>query len=235
MKDRRRILVDVCLAAALWFTLSVTAGAAETGLRVTAETGNIVLSRNGVRQTLTRSGRDEDPALAPDGKTVVFTRRATRPADASDDDCGTGTDIDELHRIEIASLRDEIILRGRAGSSPNSRLCHFGAKQLSSDGRRLYFLSPAWTTSAAVHVLDMASRAVRFVQPGNDLVVLSACKGDHRDRLVIQQHRYFAFGGSFDWYWLYDAAGAKEIAPVGDMASAEAVRSALADSGQCEP
>jgi hypothetical protein len=224
MKDRRRVLVDVSLAAALWVALPVTADSADTGLRVSAEAGNVVLARDGTRQILTRSGRDEDPALAPDNKSVVFTRRATRPADPSDDDCGADTAVDELHRIEIASQRDEVLLRGRAGSSPTSRLCQFGAKQFSSDGRRLYFLSPAWTTSAAVHVLDMASRAVRFVQPGNDLVVLDACKGDHRDRLVIQQHRYFAFGGSFDWYWLYDAAGAKEIAPVGDGRSLRARR-----------
>jgi hypothetical protein len=79
----------------------------------------------------------------------------------------------------------------------------------------------------------MRTKQQRFVLPATDLIVLSDCKGDHLDRLIVQQHRYFAFGGSFDWYWLYDAGG-KEISPVGEFANASAVLDDLAASGQCD-
>jgi hypothetical protein len=46
-------------------------------------------------------------------------------------------------------------------------------------------------------------------------VVLNFCRDEHRDQLVINQHRYF-IGGGCDWYWLYDRSGKKEIGPVGD-------------------
>jgi hypothetical protein len=52
--------------------------------------------------------------------------------------------------------------------------------------------------------------------PANDVIVLSFCTGEHRDQLIISQHRYFQGVGSFDWYWLYDSTGQKELGPVGD-------------------
>lgn len=51
--------------------------------------------------------------------------------------------------------------------------------------------------------------------PANDLLVLSFCPNKYKDDLVVLAHRYFAVGGSYDWYWLYDAAGKKEIGPLG--------------------
>ena len=59
--------------------------------------------------------------------------------------------------------------------------------------------------------------------PGNDLVVLSFCKDEHRDVLAVQQHRYFVFGGSYDWYWLYDATGTQETGPIGAFDGGEDV------------
>ena len=114
-------------------------------------------------------------------------------------------------------------------------LCGFSAKQLSSDGKTLFFLSPAWTTSSALHALDVASKTERYVLPANDLLVLSWCtEPDLKDALVVSQHRYFQFGGSYDWYWLYDPFGAKEIGAVGEHDDAAAVREAVDASGQCQ-
>ena len=30
-------------------------------------------------------------------------------------------------------------------------------------------------------------------------------------------HRYFLLGGSYDWYWLYDPTGKKELGPLGQF------------------
>ena len=70
--------------------------------------------------------------------------------------------------------------------------------------------------------------------PANDVIVLSACESkEHRDALVVGQHRYFVTGGSYDWYWLYDRTGRKEIAPLGEHDSEQAVLAAIKDSALC--
>jgi hypothetical protein len=67
-----------------------------------------------------------------------------------------------------------------------------------------------------LQVYDFASKTVSFIAPANDLIVLNFCKGKHRDQLVLNQHRYFLGGGSYDWYWLFDRSGHKKIGPVAD-------------------
>ena len=106
--------------------------------------------------------------------------------------------------------------RGRKGG-PETQLCDFRQKQFSSDGRRLYFLTPGWATSGALHVFDTRSGDDRFVTPANDVLVLSFCPNKYKDDLVVLAHRYFLLGGSYDWYWLYDPTGKKELGPLGEF------------------
>ena len=56
-----------------------------------------------------------------------------------------------------------------------------------------------------------------FVVDASGLFVLSACRNEHKDRIAIMRHKYFVFGGSYDWYWLYDPRTEKEIGPLGEI------------------
>ena len=132
---------------------------------------------------------------------------------------------DELRQVNVDGSDDRLLLDGRKGDG-EAQLCDFRSKQFSSDGRRLYFLSPAWTTSGALHVYDMRTREDRFLQPANDLLVLNFCSGKYKDDVVVQSHRYFVFGGSYDWYWLYDPTGKKELGPLGHFDSPDAMAKA---------
>jgi hypothetical protein len=60
-----------------------------------------------------------------------------------------------------------------------------------------------------------------FLLPANDLLVLTFCRSKYKDHLAVEQHRYFLFGGSYDWYWLYDPAGKKELGPLGEFDNQE--------------
>ena len=51
--------------------------------------------------------------------------------------------------------------------------------------------------------------------PANDVLVLSLCRNKYQDNLAVLSHRGFLFGGSYDWYWLFDPTGKKEIGPLG--------------------
>jgi len=188
----------------------------QSDVRVTVKAGNIYIESAGQSRQLTTLGRDADAALSPDGKFVVFTRTDGKPPADDPMTCKTGADADQLRRIDVDGRNDRLLVTAHGGERPPQQLCRFEQKQFSADGGRLYFISPGWVTSGALHVYAFAGKAVHFVAAANAVIVLNFCKGEHRDQLILNQHRYFIGGGSYDWYWLFDASGRKEIGPVGD-------------------
>ena len=184
---------------------------------VYSDAGNIFIERAGGATKLTASEMDVDPVLSPNGAFVVYTRQGrgrSRRHYEPHQFCPTEPRPDELRRINLDGGDDRLLLKGRGGD-PEHQLCDFKSKQFSSDSRRLYFLNPAWATSDALHAFDVRGGEEHFLLPANDFLVLNFCRSKYKDHLVVLSHRYFLFGGSYDWYWLYDPAGKKEIGPVG--------------------
>jgi hypothetical protein len=209
------IVASITLASAAATVLA----AAPPAPRVYSDAGNIFIERDGVKTQLTKSEQDIDPVLSPDGAFVVFTRqgRAHIGKDENgDQSCEGVPKPDELRQVNIDGTADKLLLRGREGK-PNEQVCRFTSKQFDSDGRRLYFLSPAWVTSGALHVYDLRRQESHFVMPANDVLVLSFCRNEYKDDLAVAMHRYLVFGGSYDWYWLFDSSGKKEIGPLGEF------------------
>jgi predicted secreted protein len=82
--------------------------------------------------------------------------------------------------------------------------------RFSSDGRLVYFTTPAWATSGAVHVVNTTNRTERFVCDGAIIKVISTAQGD---RLVVKKHKYDTTGA----YWqdfLVTPEG-NELRPIG--------------------
>lgn len=127
---------------------------------------------------------------------------------------GSGdVDAEELWQIG-ADGKDEIrLVTPKDAKEVSEVIASFTGLQFSADGRLVYFITPAWATSGAVHVVDTTNRKVRFIVPGNDLKVIHS--GEYLDCLLVMQHRYFLGGGLYDWYWLFKPDG-KEIGPVGE-------------------
>ena len=209
----RRAASIVLASLSFWLA---AAQAAPSGAPVSVQSGKIVLTRNGAQIVLTKSGRDTDPVLSPDGRIVVFTRG--RPQDQDAEDCSDDSAAKvELWAVGADGRGERKLLDSRSAKDPKFQVCHFGNKQFSSNGKRLYFESKGWATSAALHMYDFASGKERFVAPENDYLVLANCeRGEYRDAIAVGQHRYFVFGGSYDWYWLLSADGTKELGPLGE-------------------
>ncbi len=194
-----------------------TVAAQSQTARVYTDAGNVFIERGGTKTKLTASEMDLDPVLSPNGAFILYTRQGRshgRRAYEAEQFCPTQPRPDELRRVNVDGSGDQLVLKGRRGA-PERQLCDFTAKQFSSDGRRLYFLSPAWAASGALHVYDLRAEEERFLLPANDVVVLSFCTNKYKNYLAVEQRRYFFFGGSYDWYWLYDPAGKEEIGPIG--------------------
>jgi hypothetical protein len=203
--------------------LSGTLAARAQTTRVYSDAGNIVIERNGGSAKLTTSEMDLDPVLSPNGGFVVYTRqgRGRSPRNYEfNQTCPAEPRPDQLRRINVDGSGDQLMLTGRKGE-PQRQLCDFRSKQFTTDGRRLYFLTPAWAASGALHVYDMHAGEEHFLMPAKGLLVLSFCANKYKDHLVVLSRRYFMLGGSYDWYWLYDPSGKKELGPLGQFNNPE--------------
>jgi hypothetical protein len=218
------------------FCIAIPCAAAAQAPQVYSDAGNIFIDNNGAKTRLTNSEQDVDPVLAPGGAFVVYTRQGrgrSVQAYSLGQPCLMAPKPDELRQVNVDGTGDKLLLSGRKGD-PQDQLCDFRSKQFSSDGQRLYFLTPGWVTSAALHVYDMHSRDDHFVLPATDLLVLNFCGSKYKDSLVVRTRRYFLFGGSYDWYWLFDPTGKKEIGPLGEFDNPDDVAK-LARDEWCKP
>jgi hypothetical protein len=202
---KKTIFAVLCLAfAASAFAQSVS-----------VTDGNIQFTdKSGKTTALTSSGRDSDPVLAPDGKWVVFVRKIDGPkiATATDE-----VDPTELWQVRVDGKEPTMLLRcGDVKDDKDHPLAAFQSLQFSTNGKLVYFSSPQWATSGAIHVVDTTNRKQHYLFPGNEVRVVTG--GEYKDCLLVQQHRYFIGGGSYDWFWLFRPDG-KEVGPVGEDTS----------------
>lgn len=179
--------------------------------RVSVKDGNIQFTdKTGQTTAITSSGRDSAPVLAPEGKWVAFVRKVDGKKIATGSD---EVDPSELWQVRTDGKEASLLGRCREAGKPESLIAAFENLQFSTNGKLLYFVSPAWATSGAVHVVDTTNRKERYLFPGNNLKLVTS--GEYKDCLLVQQHRYFIGGGSYDWFWLLRPDG-KEVGPVGE-------------------
>jgi hypothetical protein len=198
----------------LLVTIGLAAFVPAFGQTVSVKDGDIQFTdKSGKTTALTSSGRDSDPILAPDGKWVAFVRKVEGGKIATGSEEMEPT---ELWQIRVDGKEPSILVRCRDSEKMESVIGGFETLQFSTDGKLLYFVTPAWATSGAVHVVDTTKRKERYLFPGNNLKVVPA--GEYKDCLLVQQHRYFVGSGSYDWFWLLRPDG-KEVGPVGEDTS----------------
>src|SRR4051794_37506991 len=184
----------------LFLVIAVAVGAIPAfGQTVSVKNGNVQFTdKSGATISLTSSGRDSDPILAPDGKWVAFVRKVDGKKIATGSD---QVDPTELWQVRVDGKEPSLLLRCRDSEKVESVIGGFENLQFSADGKLLYFVTPAWATSGAVHVVDTTNRRERYVLPGNNLKVVPA--GEYKNCLLMQQHRYFIGGGFFGWVLLF--------------------------------
>lgn len=186
---------------------------------VGVDRGNVLVDGKAV----THSGRDSEPVLAPDGKRLVFTRTVGKPLNSCSAS-GAETDNVELWTANADGSGARKLLGIKLDNDMHKTLCGYQGMQFSSDGNLLYFETPAWATSGAIHVYDFRAGKEHFVVDGDEVMVLAKCaEPDYRDKLIVTQHKYFVFGGSYDWPWLISPDGKNLGLIGGDNADLNAI------------
>lgn len=188
-------------------------GVAANAVSVSVKDGNIYCHAPPETESreLTFTGSDLHPCLSPDGKLVVFVR--STPGQTVE--VGVGEwEATELWTVQVDGTEAQMRVRGGAGATLERTLAGFSDPQFSPEGRRIYFLSQAWVTSRAVHVVDLDTGEVRFVCPGNSLEII--LRGEYAGHLMVSQHRYFLGGGSYDWLWLITPDG-RVVGPIAEQ------------------
>lgn len=207
--NQKSILVGAVAVLAVLFQFAIAAEPV-----VEAKDGNILLrSGDGGAKQLTQSGRDSAPVLSPDRRWIVFVRAV--PGKTIETGSGA-VDAAELWQIRADGKGPTLLVPPRAAEDPRNLIASFQDVNFSADGRHVFFVTPAYATSGAVHAVDTTNRKLRFIMAGSGLEVVPS--GEYKDCLLVEQHRYFIGGGSFDWIWLFRPDG-KEIGPVGESST----------------
>ncbi|MDD5059457.1 MAG: hypothetical protein PHQ60_16490 [Sideroxydans sp.] len=187
--------------------LVLFAGAANAA-SVREQDGNVFfVGDDGASRQLTSQHTDTSPLLSPNGRKVVFLR-AIPKMDVNDD-----PQENEIWLSDISGNDAHRLLGTHPDEDIKKTLTQFNTPVFSADGQLLYFLSAAWATSNALHVLDLATGKEHFVTDANDVLVIG--KGRYANHLVVMKHKYFKREGSYDYYWLITPEG-KEIRKAGE-------------------
>lgn len=213
----------VCLLLATLFCRANAQTAA-----VTCDKGNIVyVSADGHRPRLTDSGRDRKPALHPGGEWVYFVRSFEGRFDEekyippTDKQAPAGKMLqEELWRVRKTGAEAQMLYRHDiAGPCPDAEheIASIDNIQFSPDGKRIYFEATRGATSSDLWVMDEDGKNRRALGCANGTrIVQSSTGGDYRGFIVTSQHRYFVFGGSYDWYYLFTPGMEKQIGSIGE-------------------
>jgi hypothetical protein len=192
--------------------LAVTSAAATPAdaQSVEVQAGNAVYhAADWTVRILTHTGRDSVAVLSPDGRWVAVVRHTGRTVPTT----LAPQPATELWVVSTATGAGRRLVAPAAGRTPERTLAGLWDVVFSPDSRTVYFLSPAWATSSAVHAVEVATGRERYVTPGNSLAVVP--RGRYRGYLIVQQHRYFLGGGSYDWTWLLTPGG-HDVGPIGE-------------------
>ena len=195
--------------------------------RVFTEDGNLYYSEDDKgRLQLTDSGRDQEPALHPDGKWVYFVRsfeghfvdEQFYPIEGKEPKDGMLKE--ELWRINVDGSNSKMLYQNTTAAIDHSSgyaYASLGNIQMSPKGDRIYFETAQWVTSAALHVMDPDGSNEKMLGGGNETKIILSTRIDsdkYEGYIVTNQHRHYLFGGSYNWYWLYDPDW-NEIGPLG--------------------
>ncbi|MEI7751858.1 MAG: VCBS repeat-containing protein [Candidatus Omnitrophota bacterium] len=192
-------------------------------LKVFIKNGNAFLANNSEREVqLTHSGDNRAAVLSPDGVTVAFIHKSKEkaylPSGSEEDYPAEDLLADQLWVVGADGSNERILVKERSPDEASKNIAEELERTIahieddsisfSPDGKEIYFISSAWVTSGALHGVSVQSGKNQFIAPANSVKVIM--EGPKKGCLIVEQHRYYEKGGSYDASFLFSPEG-KEI------------------------
>jgi hypothetical protein len=193
--------------------IGVGAFSAEVLPTVSVKSGSILFHPSKAKAYfVTHTGHDHDPALSPDEKWVTFVR-----------DIPTKKDTLSPSSAVVSEVANELWVIGTDGKNPQ-RLVTYGKNQSYSvsmihhpqffpNNQDIAFEAALAVVEGGIYRVNRVTHQLHLITRGNSLEVIPV--GKYKNYLIVQRHKYFLAGGSYDWYWLINPQG-KEIDPIGE-------------------
>ncbi|MDP3705069.1 MAG: hypothetical protein Q8R24_04065 [Legionellaceae bacterium] len=201
-----------------FFIVSYNAIAQTESIRVFSKKGNIYYTQGyKITTQLTFKGKDHFPILSPNHNLIAFVRVGDKKLPLS---CSFSANTingygEQIWTINLKTKQERLLVTSHFFcDSPTKMIVNPRNLTFSPDGKILYFLTSAWTTSGAIHTVNSDGSNLHYLLPANALDIVM--HGKYKGYLILQQHRYYHTKlGSYDWYWLFSPTG-KEIRSLSD-------------------
>ncbi len=186
----------------LWFLLAglflpLSFAQAKSGKHIIyEEKGNIFLKVDDQVAQITSTGRDDRPILSPDGKWVAFSREiAGKIVECSERNDLWACPSEQLWIINLETGSERLLLEPRTDLPPEKTkdiIYQFNGKKFSPDSKTIYFVTPAWATSDAIHTVNIDGSNERYVMHGYTFQVV-------REPLSAKRKNYLKNLKEDDW------------------------------------
>jgi len=202
--------------AGIALILSVGAlAAAGHEVSVAAIEGNVFITlAGGGRRQITFGGKDYDPSLSLDERSVVFARAVQGPAVSTDAQPRGPQDRSELWIVRVDGSDPQRLFSGEVREK-DRRYVHFSVPHLSLNNRYVYFLIPYAVVIDALVRLDRTTSRVRILTPAEQFTLLD--RGAYKGFLLVQKRAHEEQGLVYP-FWLFSPNGE----PIRKVADGEA-------------
>jgi len=179
-------------------------------VKVFEKKGDIYVKfNNGGTKQLTFDGINFDPVLSSSRTKVAFIKKTFGNS------CSTGVGDFEGNELWLINLgqnkKEKMLIRGKPTNNEDYRtgrvLCALHSPQFSADEKKIYFISGAGAVTDAIHQIDIDGSNWEHLTGGNSLEVIYDRKSKYYGYLIINKHKYFPEGGSYDCDWLVSPEG----------------------------
>ncbi len=140
---------------------------------VYGEGGNIFLAADGKVTQLTNTGKDSDPVQSPDGRWIAFNREIEGKVKECEREVVWACSSYQLWIIDLESKSERMLLVPRPEDKDIEKVIYsFQGKTFSPDSQTIYFVTPAYAVSDAIHAVDIDGKNDRYITHGNTLQVV---------------------------------------------------------------
>jgi hypothetical protein len=170
-----------------------------------------VTKSDGKIEQVTYIGKDSEPLISPDKKTVYFIRQTGNMGEYEYE----GAEQLAIMQVDLKSLKEEKITDTihYEDWKSGSEIYEVTGFTLSQDGQYIFFITQKWTTSGVLVKLNTQTKKITEISHGDKFELLK--DGQYKDHIIVTRSSIKINAGRQWSNWLINVEG-KEIKEIGE-------------------